>query len=101
LGGALSEINLTLENKENSESVIKEIRTDRILKKYYPQDDKFPLQAYQMGDGKNLNPKVGGYYPFYVEGLLPFIWPCNHIRYSGRFFTYFPNDKDGKKSHCF
>ncbi len=69
LGGSLAEVNLVLENKEHPDSAIKEIRTDRILKKYYPQDDMFPLHAYQISGVANLEPKVGGYYPLLRRGV--------------------------------
>lgn len=71
LGGSLSEINLVLQDKEHQESIIKPIRTDKILKKYYPQDDLFPLGAYQTSDHQNKSSQVGGYYPLLRRGLSP------------------------------
>ena len=71
LGGSLAEVNLVLEDKEHKESVIKAIRTDRILKKYYPQDDQFPLKAYQTDGISSSDPKLGGYYPLLRRGLSP------------------------------
>ncbi len=70
LGGSLSEVNLILENKERK-SPIKPIRTDRILKKYYPQDDLFPLSAYQMAGNQTGTPQLGGYYPLLRRGISP------------------------------
>jgi YidC/Oxa1 family membrane protein insertase len=71
LGGSLAEVNLVLENKEHPDSPIKPIRADRVLKKYYPQDDMFPLKSYQIAETSTLEPKLGGYYPLLRRGVSP------------------------------
>ena len=71
LGGSLAEINLVLESKDTPDSAIKPIRTDKVLKKDYPQDDIFPLQSYQIADRNTLQPKLGGYYPLLRRGISP------------------------------
>lgn len=70
-GGALAEINLPLKNKENPQSVVREISVDRVLEKDYPQNDQFPLKSYQTFTGDNLSPVTGNYYPLLRRGIDP------------------------------
>lgn len=62
VGGALSEINLPLQDKDHPKSVIKEIRFDQVLKNDYPKHDRFPFSSYQTFSGIKES-VVGGYYP--------------------------------------
>ncbi len=65
-GGALAEINLPFESKENSNSVIKKLEIDRKMEKNHPDNDRFPSQSYLSVDGgKTVEnaPLLGGYYP--------------------------------------
>src|SRR5579872_2410319 len=69
VGGALSEINLPLRSKENTQSEIRSIDFDRQMEKNYPENDHFPAFAYTMADPQGNGPvqveegKIGGYYP--------------------------------------
>lgn len=65
-GGALSEINLKLYDKEHPDLLIRPIRFDRIMAKEFPGNDRFPSVPYQINNGTNIEKKegvVGGYYP--------------------------------------
>lgn len=63
LGGALAEINLSLQSEQHPHSFVKEIETDATLKKDYPQNDLFPKGPYQTYSGQINKGVVGGYYP--------------------------------------
>lgn len=71
MGGALVEINLSLQSKSHPHSVVKEIRIDRILEKRYSQDDQFPQGPYQTYAGVNTQGSVGGYYPLLRRNAPP------------------------------
>lgn len=65
-GGALSEINLKLYDKEHPDLPIRPIRFDRIMAKEFPGNDHFPSAPYQISDGTSIQSKegvIGGYYP--------------------------------------
>ncbi len=75
IGGAVSEINLPLQDKEHPKSVIRPITADRILEKDYPSNDHFPSFPYQIAndDGKVIDindPAVGGYYPLLRRSVI-------------------------------
>lgn len=76
-GGALVEINLPFESKEDPQSIVKEIEFDRDIKERYPQNARFPLYAYYTPgkDAKgpyvhNQEGKLGGYYPLLRRDLI-------------------------------
>jgi len=66
-GGALAEINLPFETKENQNSVVKEINFDRDMKEQHPQEDYFPQNGYHLathaGSAFVDQGELGGYYP--------------------------------------
>ncbi|MGK0183869.1 MAG: YidC/Oxa1 family membrane protein insertase [Halioglobus sp.] len=70
LGGALVEINLPFETKENTHSIVREIEFDRMMKEQSPENALFPLGPY-LTPGENADDsyiehsvsKLGGYYP--------------------------------------
>lgn len=73
IGGALSEINLHLYDKEHPESPIRPIRFDKIMAKEFPGNDKFPSFPYQINQGSGVETKegcVGGYYPLLRRSLF-------------------------------
>src|ERR1700733_3719181 len=61
INGAIAEINLPFESKENPDSVVKKIRVDTILEKDYPQKDRFPAAAYQTYEGSFNEGTVDNY----------------------------------------
>jgi YidC/Oxa1 family membrane protein insertase len=72
-GGALSEINLKLCDKENPDLPVRPIRFDRVMAKDFPGNDHFPIMPYQMSDGTTIQRKesvVGGYYPLLRRTLF-------------------------------
>lgn len=77
VGGALVEINLPFQSKENTKSSVKEINYDREIIKDSPQEARFPIHAYftpgQTPNGpyvKNKEGKLGGYYPLIRRDLI-------------------------------
>lgn len=72
-GGALAEINLPFESKNNKVSVVKQIGFDKDLQEQDPQNSLFPLHPYQTPTSKEpIQPtKVGGYYPLLRRNLAP------------------------------
>ncbi len=71
LNGALAEINLPLQTKENSESVVKKIWIDQALEKDHPQEDYFPSAPYQTYQGSFNLGELGGYYPLLRRHVAP------------------------------
>ena len=74
-GGALTEINLPFENKEDKESVVKEIEIDREMVEQHPYNAYFPSHAYYIAGEKgeaveHLKGKLGGYYPLLRRDLI-------------------------------
>lgn len=65
-GGALSEINLKLRDKEHADLAVRPIRFDRLMAKDFPGNDRFPSVPYQVNEGGMIQTKqsvTGGYYP--------------------------------------
>lgn len=65
-GGALSEINLKLRDKEHPDLLVRPIRFDRLMAKDFPGNDRFPSAPYQVNEGSVIQTKQsisGGYYP--------------------------------------
>jgi YidC/Oxa1 family membrane protein insertase len=71
LGGAIAEINLPFQSKENPDSVVRKIRVDTILEKDYPQKDRFPAGAYQTYAGTFNEGTVDNYYPLLRRSVDP------------------------------
>jgi len=72
-GGALSEINLKLANKENPNLPVRPIRFDKVMAKEFPGNDSFPNFSYQINDGSGVQTKegqTGGYYPLLRRSLF-------------------------------
>jgi YidC/Oxa1 family membrane protein insertase len=72
-GGALSEINLKLANKENPNLPVRPIRFDKVMAKEFPGNDSFPNSSYQINDGSGVQTKegqIGGYYPLLRRSLF-------------------------------
>lgn len=76
-GGAIAEVNLPYQTKENEKSVVHEIEFDREMVKYHPYNAHFPSHPYYTpakDGGKNfeLNPtgSLGGYYPLLRRDLI-------------------------------
>jgi len=75
-GGALVEINLPFQNKEDKESAVKEIEVDRDMVKDHPYNAKFPAHAYftqgtKAGDFiEHSEGVIGGYYPLLRRDLI-------------------------------
>lgn len=72
VGGALTEINLPFESKENQVSVVKEIGFDRDLAEDDPQNARFPSVPYKVAGSDEEQPpgEVGGYYPLLRRSIL-------------------------------
>jgi YidC/Oxa1 family membrane protein insertase len=69
-GGSLTEINLPLKSGAHPQSYVKEIDFDRILLATSPQNDRFPLKAYETPDGNRHDQgALGGYYPLLRRGI--------------------------------
>ncbi len=67
IGGAIAEINLPFQSKENTKSFVRPIRTDRVFAEDYSFDDNYPSFPYYVNEGsgvKKIDERVlGGYYP--------------------------------------
>lgn len=69
-GGSVAEINLPLKSSNNLQSYVKEIDFDRILLATSPQNDRFPLHAYETADHVHHDQgALGGYYPLLRRGI--------------------------------
>lgn len=64
-GGALAEINLPFQTKENEKSMVKSIEFDREMVTDHPNNAHFPVHPYfTAGDPKeHTQTELGGYYP--------------------------------------
>lgn len=76
-GGALVEINLPFESKDDKESVVKEIQYDRDMISQHPYNEQFPAHPYFSPGVKAEGPFVqnkerslGGYYPLLRRDLI-------------------------------
>ena len=73
-GGALSEINLKLESKENPSDAIRPIRLDKIFEKEFAPNDSFPLFPFSIVQEEKVVHRdkggIGGYYPLLRRSLL-------------------------------
>jgi YidC/Oxa1 family membrane protein insertase len=76
-GGALVEINLPFESKEDKESVVKEIQFDRDMISKHPYNAQFPSHTYFTPGSKKEGPFVehkektlGGFYPLLRRDLI-------------------------------
>lgn len=73
VGGALSEINLRLNDKSNPDSQVRPIRFDKTMAKDFPGNDRFPSHTYQVNEGQGIQTKQGrqgGYYPLLRRSLI-------------------------------
>lgn len=73
-GGALAEVNLPYESKENKASVVKEIQFDRDIIKQHPADAYFPMHPYTTANSDQQTTEYsegqfGGYYPLFRRDL--------------------------------
>lgn len=70
-GGALAEINLPFQDKQDEKSVVREIEFDREMVKQEPQNAYFPAHGYQSADGAvHERGQLGGYYPLIRRDLI-------------------------------
>ncbi len=75
-GGALAEINLPFQSKENKNSVVLEIEYDRDMLKEHPSNTHFPSHPYFTAAANKQDPdyhsqgKLGGYYPLLRRDLI-------------------------------
>lgn len=76
-GGALAEINLPFESKEDQDSVVKEIQFDRDMVELYPYNARFPAHAFFTPGENEEGPfeqhkegTLGGYYPLLRRDLI-------------------------------
>lgn len=71
VGGAIAEINLPFQGKQDSKSVVKEIEFDREIAKESPNNARFPMHPYlASGSQETQTGKVGGYYPLLRRGTI-------------------------------
>ncbi len=74
INGAISEVNLPFHSEKHPTSVVREIETDRIIAKNYPENDLFPKFNYLASDGKGgtqkMRPVTGGYYPLLRRDII-------------------------------
>ncbi|EFB41920.1 MULTISPECIES: membrane protein insertase YidC [Parachlamydia] len=78
-GGALAEINLPLQSKQNPQSVVKEIEFDREMVAHHPNNAHFPAHPYfTPAEGKDpqnfqyhTQGQLGGFYPLLRRDVLP------------------------------
>lgn len=63
VGGALVEINLPFQSRDDTKSVVKEIGFDRDLEKSDPENARFPGHPALLPSGAKADGVVGGYYP--------------------------------------
>lgn len=71
MNGALAEINLPLQSKENPDSVVKKIRVDTLLEEESPEQDYFPAGPYQTYEGSFIQGQLDGYYPLLRRNVAP------------------------------
>ena len=88
IGGALAEINLPFQTKENTKSFVRPIHIDRLMQEEYSFDDHFPSFPYYINEGAGVKKSdertLGGYYPllrrtcFKSNNLQQFTSPSQH-----------------------
>jgi YidC/Oxa1 family membrane protein insertase len=85
VGGALVEINLPFETKEDKASVVKEIGFDRTIAADYSANSHFPGHPYyKPGSSEALPPgPIGGYYPLLRRDL----WNSKLVKISPQFYA--------------
>jgi YidC/Oxa1 family membrane protein insertase len=103
VGGAIAEINLPFQSKENTQSFVRPIHIDRVFREDYQINDHFPAFPYYINNGNGVQKisdlSLGGYYPLLRRTLinprdpLSFRSPVQHyaLRVSG------DNDDTDKK----
>lgn len=75
-GGALAEINLPFQTKENPQSVVREIEFDREMINSHPDNAYFPSHPYYTPSASSKEPvlhekgNLGGYYPLLRRDLI-------------------------------
>lgn len=71
-GGALTEINLPFQNKDNSDSAVHSIEFDRQFKEDSPDNDTFPLNPSYFANAPKEKKagNLGGYYPLLRRNIL-------------------------------
>lgn len=72
-GGAIAELNLPFQSKENPQSVVKEIEYDRLMVKQHPENALFPSHGYYTAGTEpqfHSKGKLGGYYPLIRRDLI-------------------------------
>lgn len=76
-GGALVEINLPFETKQDEESVVRPIEIDREMTEQHPKNAFFPAHSYyspalegQTGFKEHPKGQLGGYYPLLRRDLI-------------------------------
>lgn len=74
VGGAIAEINLPFQSKENEKSFVRPIYTDRKFAENYQFNDHFPSFPFYINDGSGVkkveNTTLGGYYPLLRRTLF-------------------------------
>lgn len=77
VGGALAEINLPFQTKENSKSLVKEIEFDKEILENHPYNARFPSHPYYKPSSNASGPyelvkegHLGGYYPMIRRDLI-------------------------------
>ena len=78
IGGAIAEINLPFQSKENEQSLVHPIELDRIIETRYAKNALFPLKNYSSSTGTHT-PKVGGYSPLLRRNCDPELYAMNTI----------------------
>lgn len=93
IGGALVEINLPFQSKENPLSVVREIEYDREMILSHPYNAYFPARPYYTPPGAsdkepqlNEKGKLGGYYPLLRRGLIE-LPPRQSIQIKPQFYA--------------
>jgi YidC/Oxa1 family membrane protein insertase len=74
MGGAIAEINLPFQTKQNPKSLILPINFDETMQKDYPYNDHFPEEKFWKIEGEKqvqiTKTAVGGYYPLLRRSLF-------------------------------
>ncbi|MBI3236321.1 MAG: membrane protein insertase YidC [Chlamydiales bacterium] len=74
IGGALSEINLPLADKEHPQRAVRPIDFDRVMLKQFPFNDRFPSTPYKIHTEKGIEAfsqgNLGGYYPLLRRPIM-------------------------------
>lgn len=74
VGGAIAEINLPFQTKENTKSFVRPIDFDRTFQESYQANDHFPSSPYYVNQGDGVHKieelTLGGYYPLLRRALI-------------------------------